>query len=147
MTIKEALNIAINTTYPFDHPFNIKEFILKICKQKQITTGTFEFSFVDEQTITSINKNHLKHNNPTDTITFNLGSIKEPDADIYICIPIAKKNAITFKNTFKSELKLLIIHTILHTIGYTDTSLKEKKEMEQEQSLLLKQFTTKNNET
>jgi len=147
MTPKENPKIIINQPYRFEHPFDIKQFIIAICKEKKIKTGTFEFSFIDKETITKINTTHLNHNNPTDTITFNLGSTSEPDADIYICIPVAKENALTFKTNFESELKLLIIHTLLHTIGYTDTSAKEKKAMSNEQTRLLNQLTTQKNET
>ncbi len=116
---------------------NIKHFILDICHKKNITQGQLEFSFIDEKKMTALNKKHLQHDNPTDTLSFNLGSTQIPDADIYICIPVAEQNAPQFKTTFEEELKLLIIHTLLHTIGYKDYTPEEKKEMDTEQTRLL----------
>ena len=137
MTTTNAPVVRINQEYPFQTTFNIKHFILDICHTKNITQGQLEFSFIDEKKMTALNKKHLQHDNPRATLSFNLGSTQIPDADIYICIPVAEQNAPQFKTTFEEELKLLIIHTLLHTIGYKDYTPEEKKEMDTEQTRLL----------
>jgi probable rRNA maturation factor len=137
MTSSPSPIITINHAYPFNLSFNIEQFILAVCHEKEIKHGQLEFSFVDEKTIIKLNKTHLQHNHDTDTLSFNLGTIQSPDSDIYICIPVAKKNAPSFNNSFEKELQLLIIHTLLHTIGYTDCTPKEKEKMDKEQHRIL----------
>ena len=79
MTTTNSPIIHINQEYPFQTTFNIKHFILDICHKKNITQGQLEFSFIDEKKMTDLNKKHLQHDNPTDTLSFNLGSTQIPD--------------------------------------------------------------------
>ena len=130
------IDIHINTPYVFTPPFAIKELIEWVCKLKAVNEGAFEFSFVDKLTIQNVNKQHLQHDYPTDTISFNLNSTTAPDADIYICIPVVEENAVAYNNAFASELALVIIHSILHTLGYNDQTQSEKLIMDNEQSRL-----------
>lgn len=130
-------HITINKQCSFQTSFRLDVFIHAVCKEKNIQSGQLEFSFVDKTTITQINTDYLNHHYATDTISFNLGTEAIPEADIYICIPVAKENALEFNHSFEEELKLLIIHTILHTIGYTDYTETEKLKMDQEQNRIL----------
>jgi len=140
MKLPPTPTIQVNHQYSFTPPFDITHFILSICKSKNISDGTFEFSFVNESTITNLNQTHLNHHYKTDTLTFNLGTPQIPHADIYICIPVAEENAIKFNSPFKRELQLLLIHTVLHAIGYTDDTTDSKKTMDTEQTRLLNQL-------
>ena len=136
------IDIHINTPYVFTPPFTIKELIEWVCKIKAVNEGAFEFSFVDKSTIQYINKKHLQHDYPTDTISFNLHSTTSPEADIYICIPVVEENAVTYNTTFASELALVMIHSILHTLGYNDQTPDEKIVMDNEQNRLFNLYQT-----
>jgi len=84
-----------------------------------------------------MNTQFLERSYSTDILTFNLGTIENPIADIYISVDQAQKNAKMFKQSLNEEIKLLIVHGILHILDYRDYTKKEKQVMEEEQTRLL----------
>jgi len=97
-----------------------------------------ELNFVSEKTIQIINKNYLNHNYSTDIVTFNYGkSSKEFDGEIFISLPDVKLNSKKFGCTFNEELLRVIIHGILHMLGYEDYSKKDYIEMKKLENLFL----------
>lgn len=136
-----SLSIIINEETPVPHSFQAEAFITQVCQAKGIHDGRFEFNFVSDELIHKINKDHLNHDYPTDTITFNLGDTHHIDADIYISVDTAKSNAKDYNSTHENELKLYIIHCILHCIGYDDGNSIDKERMDTEQSRLLSELS------
>ena len=136
-----SLNIIINDPMSLDNKNDIQTFITKVCKEKNIQRGELEFTFLSDTDIHQINKKYLNHDYPTDTITFNLGSIDHIEADIYISLETAKENAKTYNSNYDTEVKLYIIHCILHCCGYDDQNPIDKQRMEDEQQRLLGQLS------
>lgn len=130
-------SITITEEVPHQAAFDISTFIASVLTEKHISSGTFAFNFVSEDTIVAVNRSHLKRDYVTDIISYNLGTIDEPDADIYICISQAKRNAKEFHNSYENELKLLIIHGILHVLDYKDYTTEDKAIMDKEQERIL----------
>lgn len=117
---------------------DIPAFIQKILTKLELTTGQYDFTFVNQADIIKLNKTHLNRTYSTDIITFNLEDPGEPIiGDIYICTDQAKLNAIEYNQPYDVEIKRLIIHGILHLIGYEDYTDTQKKEMDQIQESLL----------
>jgi len=96
----------------------------------------------DDETIRELNLEYLKHDSPTDVITFLMNE-RDPESgtyylgDIVISAEIAKKQADDLKHSLKKELALLIIHGILHLAGFDDTEKTKKKEMAAMQDKIL----------
>tara|TARA_A100001011_G_C13578712_1_gene543431 strand:- start:61 stop:501 length:441 start_codon:yes stop_codon:yes gene_type:complete len=66
----------------------------------------------------------------TDTISFNLEELNDPiDGEIYISLDRISENAKIYNEKFDSEYKRVIIHSILHLIGFDDQTVKEKSKM------------------
>ncbi len=66
----------------------------------------------------------------TDTISFNLEEPNDPiDGEIYISLDRISENAKIYNEKFDSEYKRVIIHSILHLIGFDDQTVKEKSKM------------------
>jgi len=92
----------------------------------------------DNKFIQSINKDYRKKNSPTDVISFayrddqfpNLNSEIEELGDMYISLEKASEQSLDYGVSFKDELKRLLIHGILHLIGYDhELSDEEAKKM------------------
>lgn len=131
--------VIINRTTSFRLTFKLLDFVHQVLAHLKIRTGSYEFTFVDAQTILHINRTYLQHDYVTDIITFALSEAPEPlSGDIYICVPQAKENAKAEGQSFADEIRLLIVHGILHVNGYTDEKPKEKSKMDQEQQRILK---------
>jgi rRNA maturation RNase YbeY len=77
-----------------------------------------------------MNQQYLNHDTLTDIITFDYSdSPKAIEGEIYISIPRVKENATKLKVDFETELHRVIIHGVLHLVGYKDKSSTDKKEM------------------
>lgn len=99
-------------------------------------------NFIDSETILEINRKYLNHNYFTDIITFNYsGSNDHLDGEIFISVDDAHKNSKKYKVPINKELNRLVIHGILHLVGYDDNNSKQKKIMKSAENRL----TYKNN--
>ncbi|MBA2688414.1 MAG: rRNA maturation RNase YbeY [Gemmatimonadaceae bacterium] len=77
--------------------------------------------FVSARKIGMMNMIYLKKNRPTDVIAFGFGTGSKGGAvvgDIYICPDVARKNAQEAKVSLREELDRLVVHGILHVLGY-----------------------------
>lgn len=63
-----------------------------------------------------------------------------PFGDIFISLPMARYNAERFGSTYKTEVVRLIVHGLLHLLGYSDHKKKEKEKMWQVQEKLVARF-------
>lgn len=99
-------------------------------------------NFIDSETILKINMKYLNHNSSTDIITFNYsGSNSHLDGEIFISVDDADKNSKKYKVPLNEELNRLVIHGMLHLVGYDDNNSKQKKIMKSAENRL----TYKNN--
>ena len=117
--------------------FSAELFTHYVLKELNLSQGHYEFTFVNDQTMIELHQTYLQKNSSTDILTFNYNTESEPEGDIYICIEEAKRNAHNYKHSFDDEIKLLMIHGILHLIGYSDYDEESKKIMFDEQDRLL----------
>ena len=74
----------------------------------------------------------LNHDTLTDVITFDYCSDKKISGDIFISIDRVKENAKKFKVTFLNELDRVMVHGLLHLLGYNDKTEAEAKKMKKE---------------
>lgn len=97
-----------------------------------------EINFISEESILDINKRFLKHNYSTDIITFNYsGEAKHIDGEIFISIDDALINSKKYKVSISEELVRLVIHGVLHLLGYDDQTSSDKKIMKRLENKLL----------
>jgi probable rRNA maturation factor len=90
--------------------------------------------------IKKLNKIYRQKNKVTDVLSFNLDDDKIL-GEIVICLEQAKKQAIEKKVSLQSELRLLVVHGILHLLGYDhERSLTEAERQEKEEQVLLNKF-------
>jgi len=101
------------------------EIIELISKNEKKKFAELNVIFTSDKNLLSLNKKYLQHFYFTDIITFDLSHSKEISGELYISVDSVKKNAITFKTTFKKELLRVIIHGVLHLVGYKDKSKKD----------------------
>lgn len=111
----------------------------KIIEKEGKKLGEISYIFVCKTEIISINKNYLNHNYETDIITFDNSYLDIVSAEIYVCIDVIKGNAILYsKNNFIEELNRIIVHGLLHLLGYNDKNLHERKKMREKEVFYMK---------
>ena len=113
----------------------------KLTKELNFSISFLEINFISSDDIQKINKMHLKHNYATDIITFSYSSdLKNIDGEIIISIDDAKINSQKFKVSFFEEIARLVIHGILHLLGYDDQITSDNKVMKRMENKLLSNF-------
>ena len=134
---EQPLILSVNDMSPISLSFDVQSYIYVILSLQNISHGQFDFNFISNDEIISINKKHLNRDYPTDIISFNLGTIDNIVGDVYISVEQAQINAREYNQTLDTELKRLIIHGVLHLLDYRDYTDDEKTIMHREQERLL----------
>ncbi len=102
------------------------EWILLVCFLEKKVLEDISYIFCDDAFLLTLNKRYLKHNTLTDIITFDYSSRKKLQAEIYISIDSVRANAVIYKVSFMEELRRVIIHGVLHCIGFTDKTHRKR---------------------
>jgi probable rRNA maturation factor len=79
-------------------------------------------ALVDNKTIRRLNKKYRRIDKVTDVLSFDYG-------EIIICYPRAKKQAQKLKHSISQELKILLIHSLLHLLGYEHKTKQQRIKM------------------
>jgi probable rRNA maturation factor len=107
----------------------IKKWLKGTLENEGFTLGEINYIFCSDNYILKINKEYLNHNYFTDIITFNYNEVKKVNADIFISIDTVKSNANSRKIDFENELHRVMVHGILHLVGYNDKTPTQQVEM------------------
>jgi len=136
-------SIVVNILHPVEVSFDINTFVSRILEVLDLKCGVFEFSFVDNATIIEVNRQFLGRDYATDIISFNLGDAPDIIGDVYISIEQATINALEFGQSLDDELKLLLVHGVLHLLGYEDYTDEDRSLMDAEQHRILQEILTR----
>ena len=118
----------------------IRIWIENVIKKEKKIVGDITYIFCDDDYLLERNKEFLNHNTLTDIITFNYCIDNNISSDIMISIDRVKENSTIFENSFNEELKRVMIHGILHLIGYNDKSEEEEELMRKKEDFYLNMF-------
>jgi probable rRNA maturation factor len=119
----------------------LKSWIVKTIEGKKRKAGDISFVFCSDAYLLEMNKEYLNHDTYTDIITFDYSKedAKAPiSGDIFISIDRVKENANKFSKTAEDELHRVIIHGVLHLLGYKDKTKIAKAEMTKQEDHCLK---------
>ncbi|MBW4890110.1 rRNA maturation RNase YbeY [Mucilaginibacter sp. HMF5004] len=96
------------------------------------------YIFCSDMYLLALNQQYLDHDTYTDIITFDNSEIeKSVTGDIFISVDRIRENAQTFGVDTTHELHRVMIHGVLHLLGYTDKSKKDKALMTQKENQYL----------
>ena len=109
-----------------------------------MTAGDLNFILCDDNYLAELNFKYLRHKSLTDILTFTTDG--EPgclNGDIYISFPRVMENALKFKQKSADELHRVMIHGVLHLIGYNDSTKSEKQLMHSKEDYYLALLNSK----
>ena len=112
-----------------------------------VTSSNFSIVFIDDEKMYELNKNYRGIDRTTDVLSFafednnkicyNIRQLGE----IYVSIPKMQEQAKDYGHSKKRELAFLVVHGLLHLLGYDHTlGIEEEKEMFEKQELVLNEF-------
>jgi len=143
--MKISINYSVNKK---EIPLTLAEtrqLAKNVCRGENIRTGTLSIVFVSAEEIEKINIQFLNHHYPTDVMVFLLNNPNEPfEGEIYICPEMAQAQSEEYSVTYREEVMRLIVHGVLHTAGYDDTTDEERKAMIEKGDEYITAFEQKN---
>lgn len=99
--------------------------------------GDINIIFCSDNYILDVNMKYLQHDYFTDIITFDYCEGNVLNGDLFISIDSVKENAEFYKTGFQDELNRVIVHGILHLIGFDDHSEEDIKIMRSKEDYYL----------
>ena len=119
-----------NKNFKISNKKEIRALLKKICKKENKKISFINCVFCSDNRLLEINKKYLNHVSLTDVVTFDFTlNKKNLEGDIYISVDRVKENATKYKEPFKTELLRIIIHGLLHLIGFSDKTKEDKNIM------------------
>jgi probable rRNA maturation factor len=107
----------------------LKQWIVKVILAEQLQPGDISLVFCSDGYLLTVNKKFLKHDYYTDIITFDYSEESIVSGDLLVSIDRVKENARLYNVEFYLELDRVILHGILHLIGYKDDDTNSRKIM------------------
>jgi probable rRNA maturation factor len=123
------------TFHTEDIKFNIKNkrllktWIKDSIQNENHSVGDLTYVFCSDKYLLNMNKEHLSHDYYTDIITFNYNVEKHVSGDFFISVERVGDNASQQNNTLIDELHRVLIHGVLHLVGYNDKTDLQQAEM------------------
>jgi probable rRNA maturation factor len=124
--------------HPLIRKRKINGWLKKVIESEGKMTGDISFIFCSDSYLLEMNKKYLKHFYYTDVITFDYVVGKIVAGDIFISLDRINENSKTYDVTFESELLRVLVHGVLHLLGYKDKDKKSKEMMTFKEDYYLK---------
>lgn len=130
----------------FDYSY-LDKVIKRTLKMEKVKKAIFTIIFIDDDFMQTLNKKYRNINRTTDVLSFafednnkicyNIRQLGQ----IFISIPKMQEQAKDYGHSEKRELAFLVVHGLLHLLGYDHTlGIQEEKEMFEKQELVLNEF-------
>jgi rRNA maturation RNase YbeY len=117
---------TLDVDMPPVEPQRDKAWIGQVVESYGKTVGELYYYFCSDEKLLEINRERLGHDFYTDIVTFPLTDCESVlSSEFCISIDRIKENAVTFVRSYESELHRVIIHGVLHLIGFDDLALSQ----------------------
>jgi rRNA maturation RNase YbeY len=125
------------TNFDLQYKAIIKKWIKGVVEVSGKKVGDVNIIFCNDPSILEINQQFLGHDYYTDIITFDYCEGNTVSGELYISVDTVEANAQEYNETFRNEMHRVIIHGILHLLGYDDHSEEDIAQMREQEDLAL----------
>ncbi len=113
----------------------LRNWISEIIRLNNKKAKAINYIFTSDNQLHTINQSYLNHDSLTDIITFDISIDPQLiETDIYISVDRVRDNATRLNISFNEELHRVMVHGVLHILGYNDKSSIEKREMRKKEN-------------
>jgi rRNA maturation RNase YbeY len=111
----------------------ITRWITSVIHSNKYVVGELTVLFCSDEYILSVNNQFLQHDYFTDIITFNYCKDNVISGDLLISVDTVRTNSEQYECDFLEELHRVIIHGVLHLIGFDDKNAASQAIMRKEE--------------
>ena len=119
------IQFEVEIKYSLKEKRRIKEWLNLVAFEEGNKIQNLNFLIVGDKRMIHFNKTYLNHDYSTDIITFDNSENKKINGDIVISIERVKENSKKYKVRLEDELRRVMVHGLLHLLGYDDKNEKE----------------------
>ena len=119
---------------------DVEKNIEKLVTNENRILGDVNYILCSDAYLLDINRQYLNHDYYTDVISFDYCEENVISGDIFISVDTVADNAKEYGTTFENELERVMIHGVLHFVGYNDKSDEESKTMRAKENQYLSLF-------
>lgn len=122
---------------------HVRRFVSGVLRAVRKSHMDLSLVLTSDREIRRFNRKYLGHDRPTDVLAFNMDerkrfSRKPVLGDVMISVDRARVHAARYNNGLWDEVKLYIVHGILHLLGYDDHRPKDRVRMRRKESEILR---------
>lgn len=129
-------------TFRIKNPRKTVHWIKESAKREKRGIGDINYIFCSDDYLLALNQEFLSHKTLTDIITFDYSEAGAISGEIYISLERVRENSLKFKTTLQNEILRVMIHGVLHLVGYKDKKPKEVAEMRKKEEAYLSLWKT-----
>ena len=109
----------------------------QVAAQENRVVGDLSIIFCSDPYLLDINRRFLGHDYYTDIITFDYCEGNRLSGDLFISIDSVRANAVEYGTSFGNELARVMVHGVLHLIGYDDHTPEDQVVMRHKEDTYL----------
>lgn len=125
------------TDFKITNQPSLEDWIQKVILKHNCELGEINYIFCDDEYLHKLNVEFLQHDTLTDIISFDNSLGNLINGDIYISIERVADNAKDYNVSFNDELHRVMIHGVLHYVGFKDKTVKDQEEMTKQENKAL----------
>ena len=122
-----SIDFVYNTDFELSNKERVSDWVLRVVKSKGYKLGSLVYAFFNDEDLKDLNIRFLNHDYYTDVISFDETADQVVSGNIAISVDRVKENATQIGVDFEEELHRVMIHGVLHFIGFNDKTSSEKK--------------------
>ena len=126
-----------NISFDFKPKAFTKRWLKSVALAEDRTIGDISVIFCSDDYLLDINRKFIGHDYYTDIITFDYCEDKRLSGDLFISMDSVRDNSQHFNTGFEEELNRVIVHGVLHLIGYDDHTEEDQKMMRSKENTYL----------
>jgi len=124
--------------FKLKNPRKVTNWIKRVVEKEGSSIKEINYVFCSDSYLLTLNRSFLSHNTLTDILTFDHSNdVSVLEGEIYISIERVKENAEKYDVAFEDELGRVMIHGVLHLLGYKDKKIAEKALMRKKEEACL----------
>lgn len=126
-----------DTDFKLKNKTKIKKWLKLVAESEVFSLGAVSVIFCSDNYILDINQRFLQHDYFTDIITFDYSEGEKISGDLFISVDSVRENSIEYETEFEDELHRVIVHGVLHLIGYDDHTDEDIRTMRSKENYYL----------